>query len=231
MERTFLIGVAGGSASGKSTVTEYITKALGVDNVAVIVLDNYYVSLAELTFEERLKINFDHPDAFDWDLLYSDLVKLCDGNAINMPIYDYINYTRKADSTIVNPVKILVFEGLFALLDPRIRELMSLQIYVDTADDIRFIRRLQRDIAERGRTTESVITQYLQYVRPMHRQFIEPTKRYANIIIPHGANKAALEMIEARLKAQLNNEILCSSYSEEGMVQKQGFLLNTRRDK
>ena len=205
---SFIIGVAGGSGSGKSTVTEHIVNAIGSEQVAILMQDNYYRDLGHLTPEQRRKVNFDHPDAFDWELMRKQVDDLANGLPIEMPTYDFTIDTRSDKTITVLPAPIIVIEGLFTLLDADIRSHMSLRIFVDTADDIRFIRRLERDIKERGRSTESVIKQYLESVRPMHRQFIEPTKRNAHIIIPHGANKAALEMIVARIRAALNNEEL-----------------------
>lgn len=204
----FIIGVAGGSGSGKSTVTEHIIRCMGADKVAVFIQDNYYRNLDHLSSEQRRKVNFDHPDSFDWNLMIKHLNDLINQVPIEVPIYDYEKDTRSSETTLLAPAPVIVVEGLFALLDERIFENMELRIFVDTADDIRFIRRLQRDMVHRGRDTDSVITQYLSSVRPMHRQFIEPTKRNAHIIIPHGANHAALEMIIARINAALNNENL-----------------------
>ena len=213
---SFIIGVAGGSGSGKSTVTEHIVGAIGADKVAVIIQDNYYVDLGHLTPEQRRKVNFDHPDSCDWELMLKQIDDLSNGVPIEMPTYDYSRDTRRSETITVLPAPIIVIEGLFALLDASMRKYMALRIFVDTADDIRFIRRLQRDIIERGRSTESVIKQYLESVRPMHRQFIEPSKRNAHIIIPHGANKAALEMLVARVRAAINHEELSvSTYFEE----------------
>lgn len=213
---SFIIGVAGGSGSGKSTVTEHIVGAIGADKVAVIIQDNYYVDLGHLTPEQRRKVNFDHPDSFDWELMLKQIDDLSNGVPIEMPTYDYSRDTRRSETITVLSAPIIVIEGLFALLDASMRKYMALRIFVDTADDIRFIRRLQRDIIERGRSTESVIKQYLESVRPMHRQFIEPSKRNAHIIIPHGANKAALEMLVARVRAAINHEELSvSTYFEE----------------
>ena len=213
---SFIIGVAGGSGSGKSTVTEHIVGAIGADKVEVIIQDNYYVDLGHLTPEQRRKVNFDHPDSFDWELMLKQIDDLSNGVPIEMPTYDYSRDTRRSETITVLPAPIIVIEGLFALLDASMRKYMALRIFVDTADDIRFIRRLQRDIIERGRSTESVIKQYLESVRPMHRQFIEPSKRNAHIIIPHGANKAALEMLVARVRAAINHEELSvSTYFEE----------------
>lgn len=204
----FMIGVAGGSGAGKSTVTSHIVNSLGKEKVAIIAQDYYYKDFSTLNLGEREKINFDHPDSFDWELLIFHINNLLQGNAIEMPTYDYVKYTRKADIIKLNPAPIIVFEGIFSLMEPEISKLMGLKIFVDTASDIRFIRRLQRDIFERGRSSESVIKQYLEFVRPMYKKFIEPTKRYADIIIPHGANKAALEMLVARINSALNEENL-----------------------
>jgi uridine kinase len=214
---SFIIGVAGGSGSGKSTVTEHIVSAIGSEQVAVIIQDNYYKDLSHLTPEQRRKVNFDHPDAFDWELMLKQIDDLANGLPIEMPIYDFTTDNRSEKTITVLPSPIIVIEGLFALLDADIRRFMSLRIFVDTADDIRFIRRLERDITERGRSTESVIKQYLASVRPMHRQFIEPTKRNAHIIIPHGANKAALEMIVARVNAAIKHEELSVSTYFDGV--------------
>lgn len=213
---SFVIGVAGGSGSGKSTVTDHILEVVGKDNVAVLIQDNYYKDLSTLTPEQRRKVNFDHPEAFDWKLMLKHVDDLVNGLPVEMPTYDYTKDTRKEETIMVMPSPVVVVEGIFSLLDVNMFKYMSLRIFVDTADDIRFIRRLQRDISERGRSTESVIKQYLDSVRPMHRQFIEPTKRNAHIIIPHGANKAALEMIIARVRAAINDdELSVSTYFDE----------------
>lgn len=195
---TFIIGVAGGSGSGKSTVTREILGAVGETRVAVLMQDDYYLDQSELSFDQRCKTNYDHPDAFDWPLLMAHVKALRDGKSIDMPVYDFKRHLRSENTVAVQPAPIIVLEGLFALFDPELRKMLSLKVFVDTAPDVRFIRRLQRDIAERGRTAESVIEQYLQTVRPMHRQFIEPTKRNAHIILPHGANGPAVDMITTK---------------------------------
>lgn len=213
---SFIIGVAGGSGSGKSTVTEHIVQAIGLENVAVIMQDLYYKDLSHLSIENRRKVNLDHPDAFDWELMTAHVLNLYNGIPVQMPTYDYANYIRLPETTLTMPAPVVVFEGIFALMDKSLRDIMALKIFVDTAADIRFIRRLQRDIVQRGRNVESVVRQYLDFVRPMHSQFIEPTKRNSHIIIPHGANKAALEMIVARVHAVLHNqELVENSYFDE----------------
>jgi uridine kinase len=195
---TFVIGVAGGSGSGKSTVTRQVLASVGADNAAVLMQDDYYLNETKLSFEERCKTNYDHPDAFDWPLLMQHVQALRSGQAIDMPTYDFVQHQRAKQTVVRKPAPIIVIEGLFALFDPALRQLMSLKVFVDTAPDVRFIRRLQRDIAERGRSAESVIEQYLQTVRPMHKQFIEPTKRNAHVILPHGANGPAVDMITTK---------------------------------
>ena len=195
---TFVIGVAGGSGSGKSTVTREVLATVGADMAAVLMQDDYYLDQSELSFEERCQTNYDHPDAFDWPLMMAHVQALREGQAIEMPVYDFTVHNRSSRTITVRPAPIIVIEGLFALFDPALRKMMSLKVFVDTAADVRFIRRLQRDMAERGRSTESVIHQYLETVRPMHKQFIEPTKRSAHVILPHGANGPAVDMITTK---------------------------------
>jgi uridine kinase len=204
--KTFVIGVAGGSGSGKSTVTEQIINAVGSKNVAVVLQDHYYLDRSHLSTEERNKLNFDHPDAFDWGLMKRQLEDLYNGLPIDIPSYDFATHTRNSKSETILPAKVIIIEGIFALYDEDICNKMSLRIFVDTAADIRLMRRIKRDIVERGRTIDSVLTQYSQFVRPMYRRFVEPTKRKAHIIIPHGSNKAALEMIVSRINSVLNGE-------------------------
>lgn len=202
--KPFFIGVAGGSGSGKSTVTAHIISAIGADIVSVVNQDCYYKDLSHLSYEDRCNLNMDHPDCFDWPLLLDHVNKLSEGIAIDMPEYDFTVHTRKSTTTPVLPAKVVIIEGLFPLYDENIARKMALRIFVDTAADIRLMRRLKRDIAERGRTLESVLTQYHKFVRPMYRKFIEPTKRLAHIIIPHGSNQAALEMIVSRIHSVIN---------------------------
>ncbi len=200
----FIIGVAGGTGSGKTTVTERVLEVAGVGSVAILPQDSYYRDQAELPPEERRKINYDHPDAFDWDLLLEHLQKLRDGEAVFSPIYDFTHDTRASTTLAILPAPIIVVEGILALYDPALRSMFDLKIFVDADPDVRFIRRLERDVRERGRSPESVIHQYLENVRPSHLQFIEPTKRYADVIIPHGGmNQPALEMLGARISAVL----------------------------
>ncbi|MXR35621.1 uridine kinase [Craterilacuibacter sinensis] len=199
MSTPFIIGVAGGSGSGKTTVTRKVVETIGSDKAAVIIQDNYYRDQSHLTMEQRLHTNYDHPHAFDWPLLIEHIDALKNGVPIEMPIYDFANHTRAPQTETVVSAPVIVIEGIFALYDSALRDLMSLKIFVDTDGDVRFIRRLQRDIAERGRTMASVIEQYLGTVRPMHNQFVEPTKRFADVILPHGVNDPAVDLITARV--------------------------------
>lgn len=195
----FIIGVAGGSGSGKSTVSQQVLAAFGADMVSVVMQDDYYRDQTHLSPEVRPQQNYDHPQAFEWPLLVQHVQALRNGEAIEMPEYDFTLHNRSNRTIPVKPAPVIVIEGLFALYDENLRDLMSLKIFVDTASDIRFIRRMQRDIEERGRSVESVISQYLETVRPMHRQFIEPTKRYADVILPHGANEPAVDIITTKV--------------------------------
>jgi uridine kinase len=195
----FVIGVAGGSGSGKSTVTQQVLAAFGADLVSVVMQDDYYADQTHLSPELRVKANYDHPDAFDWPLLIQQVQSLLNGEAIEMPEYDFTIHNRSTRTIHVKPAPVIVIEGLFALYDRDLRDQMSLKIFVDTASDVRFIRRLQRDISERGRSMESVIGQYMETVRPMYRQFIEPTKRHADVILPHGANGPAVDVITTKV--------------------------------
>ena len=197
--KPFVIGVAGGSGSGKSTVTREVLASIGPDMVAVVMQDDYYLDQTHLSPEERRKTNYDHPQAFDWLLMVQHVQALLHGESIEMPTYDFAQDNRASQTVTVNPAPVIVIESLFALYDADLRNMMSLKIFVDTAADVRFIRRMQRDMAERGRSTESVVNQYLETVRPMHKQFIEPTKRNADVILPHGANGPAVDIITTKV--------------------------------
>lgn len=205
MTTPFIIGVAGGSGSGKTTVTAKVLETIGPDMAAVIVQDYYYRDQAHLTFEQRLATNYDHPHAFDWPLLIEHIEELLAGRAIQMPVYDFTHHTRAAETITVKPAPVIVIEGLFPLYDAALRDMMSLKIFVDTDPDVRFIRRLQRDIRERGRSADHVIEHYLATVRPMHNQFIEPTKRFADVILPHGANDPAVDIITTKVASLINS--------------------------
>lgn len=197
----FVIGVAGGTGSGKSTVSEALVSAVGRGQVALLNMDHYYLDQSHLTFEERADLNYDHPAAFDLELYLDHIQRLVSGQEVPMPQYSFTQHLRTSETVKVKPAPVVVLEGILVLLDERLRRLMDLKVFVDTDPDVRFIRRLQRDIAERGRSVESVVGQYLQKVRPMHLSFVEPSKRYADVIIPHGGkNSAALAMLSARVE-------------------------------
>jgi uridine kinase len=196
-----MIGVAGGSSSGKTTISERLVALTGENQLSRIELDSYYLDHSDQSLEERSQANYDHPDAFDWDLLNDHLAALANGASVPVPIYDYAMHNRSGETRQVDPNRIVVVDGILVLYDRALRERFDLKIFVDTAADIRLIRRLQRDVAERGRTTESVIEQYLGTVKPAHERFIEPSKRHADVIIPEGGlNRPALDVLLARVR-------------------------------
>lgn len=198
------IGIAGGTGSGKTTVVSEIYRNLSGEGIALIEQDAYYKDQPDIPLEERKLVNYDHPLAFDNDLLIGHLEELFSGRAVKKPVYSFETYTRTERTVLVEPKGIIILEGILLLEDPRLRSLLDIKIYVDTDPDVRFIRRLQRDLVERGRTLESVINQYLNVVRPMHLMFVEPSKRYADIIIPEGGfNRVAIDLILAKIKAIL----------------------------
>lgn len=205
--KPIIIGVAGGTGSGKTTVSVAILERVGREQITYIQHDSYYKDLSHLPLEERHKINFDHPDALDTNLLVEHLKRLQAGSLIEVPIYDFTTHTRKRETRRVEPRAVTLVEGILIFADKALRELMDVKIFVDTDADIRFLRRLQRDITERGRTLESVIRQYLETVRPMHLEFVEPSKRYADIIIPEGGfNVTAIEMIAAKVQSMIGGQ-------------------------
>lgn len=199
-----VIGIAGGSGSGKTTVSQSILQRADPSLVAYIQHDSYYKDLASLPPTQRATINFDHPNSLETDLMVEHVRQLKSGNAVEVPSYDFTTHTRKGDTQHVDARPIVLVEGILLFTDPRMRELCDLKLFVDTDADLRFIRRLQRDINERGRTTESVIQQYQATVRPMHLEFVEPSKRYADLIIPEGGyNQVAMDVFMARIEAKL----------------------------
>ena len=202
MHKPILIGITGGTGSGKSTIANAIYSAFGEKSIVMISQDSYYRDQSNLIYEERVKTNYDHPMAFDTELLIEQLVDLMAGKAIKMPEYDFKIHNRKAEVKIIEPRDIIILEGILVLEDPRLRELLDIKIYVDTDADIRILRRLVRDIEERGRSVSSVVDQYLSVVRPMHMQFTEPSKKYADLIIPEGGhNKVAIDVMVRSIKA------------------------------
>jgi uridine kinase len=205
--QTFVIGVAGGSGSGKTTVSRRIWEAVGRDRIAYLQHDNYYRDQSHLTPEERAQTNYDHPDSLETSLLVRHLRELRAGRPIDMPLYDFAIHSRSAQSQRVNPAKVVLVEGILIYIEKDLRDLMDMRIFVDTDADIRFIRRLRRDIAERGRSLDSVVKQYLGTVRPMHMEFVEPSKRYADIIVPQGGdNRVAMAMIVSRVQQILTGD-------------------------
>ncbi len=192
----YIIGIAGGTGSGKTTVVRKIVEALPDDQVALIPQDSYYNDTSDLTMEERRRINFDHPNAFDWDLLTHQIEELRNGRPVEQPTYSYIESNRQAETVHVEPCEVIIIEGIMALWKKELRDLMDLKIFVDADADERLIRVIQRDTVERGRTTQMVIDRYLDVLKPMHEEFIEPTKRYADLIVPQGgSNSRAIEIM------------------------------------
>lgn len=195
-----LIGIAGGTGSGKTSIAKAIAAEFGKAEVAVIEQDSYYRDLGEMTLEDRAIVNFDHPDAVDFSLMKKQLKDLIRGNNVNIPIYEFTTHTRKVETRLVEKHHIIILEGILSLFDQDIRQMMDIKLYVETADDIRIIRRIKRDIEKRDRSFGSVIEQYFETVRPMHIQFVESTKKYADIIIPEGGrNKVAVDILRTKI--------------------------------
>lgn len=208
-ERPVVIGVAGGSGSGKTTVTRSICQRFSDKTILVIEQDYYYKDQSHLPFEERLKTNYDHPLAFDNDLLMEHIQELVNQKSIEKPVYDYKVHSRSEEVIHVEPKEVIILEGILILEDPRLVDLMDIKVFVDTDADLRMVRRLMRDIKERGRTLDSVIDQYIHNVRPMHLQFVEPTKRYADIIIPEGGqNHVAIDIMATKIETILSKNRL-----------------------
>lgn len=207
MNKGIIIGIAGASGSGKTLVANNIMQSLGSEKMAMIQEDSYYRDLSDIPFDERTGKNFDHPDAFDHALLSDHLQQLKAGKSISHPIYDYKTHSRLPETRTVGPHTIIILEGILILSEPRLRELMDIKVFIDTSPDICFIRRLKRDINERARSVDGIIKQYEETVRPMYFQFIEPSKRYADIIIPRGGkNKIAIDIISTKIHTLLHNK-------------------------
>jgi uridine kinase len=204
---TVIIGIAGGSGSGKTTVANAILKAVGKEKIAYLPHDAYYKDLSDLPPMQRKQVNFDHPDSLDNDLLIEHIQSLKNHKPVELPVYDFTTDSRTDQTILIKPHRVIIVEGILIFADPKLRDLFDVRLFVDTDADIRFIRRLQRDITERGRTTENVINQYLKTVRPMHLEFVEPSKRYADVIIPEGGlNIVAMDMVIARIESLLRND-------------------------
>jgi len=208
MKRPVIIGIAGGSASGKTSVARRLVETFDDTNtVTIIRQDDYYHDQSHMPFQERLKTNYDHPDAFDNDLLIKQIDDLAAGKAIEKPTYDYVNHTRSSITEVVKPCDVLILEGLFILEDDDIRKRLDMKIYIDTDADVRFIRRLKRDVRDRGRTIESVCDQYMNTVRVMHEAFVEPSKRKADIIIPEGShNEVAMDLLLTKISSIIDSK-------------------------
>lgn len=203
-----VVGIAGGSGSGKTTVAQTILQRVGPDRISFLQHDAYYKDLSGLPPAQRVQVNFDHPNSLETDLLIQHIVQLRSGIAVNVPIYDFSTHSRTDRSYIVQPRGVILVEGILIFAEAALRDLFDVKIFVDTDPDLRLIRRLERDISERGRTTETVVKQYLSTVRPMHLEFVEPSKRYADVIIPEGGfNAAALDMVVARLESMLSGSV------------------------
>lgn len=204
-QKPLVIGIAGGSGSGKTTVSKEISKRLPADRVLILTEDAYYNDNSSLSMDERKKINYDHPNAYDTDLLIEQLQDLLDGKAIELPTYNFNILSRAKDTIHVEPADIIILEGILVLASEELRKFMDIKLFVDSDDDIRFIRRLQRDTQERGRSIDWIISQYLATVKPSYNQFVEPSKKYADIIIPQGGeNQVAIDMVSSKLLSIIN---------------------------
>src|SRR5690349_12944960 len=202
--KPLIIGVAGGTGSGKSTVARNVASALGGASVAFLDMDAYYVDHSGLPFEQRRAVNWDHPDAFDWDLLVRQLTDLSEGRAIEKPVYDFHNHVRSQSVVHIPPADVIVIDGILLFVDARVRDLCDVKVFVDADADIRLIRRIRRDMTKRGRPLPEILDQYLSTVQPMHLEFVEPSKRYADVIVPRGGhNPVAIEMIVAKIVRRL----------------------------
>jgi uridine kinase len=206
MKNSIIIGVAGGTASGKTTVSKKILEMVGTDHLAYIEHDAYYQDLSHLPLAKRKSFNFDHPDSLENELLIAHLEALLQGQPVQIPVYDFAKYIRTDQLKLVKPRRVIMVEGILIFVDKKLRDMMDIKIYVDAPADLRFIRRLKRDVAERNRTINQVIEQYLETVRPMHLEFVEPSKRYADVIIPRGGlNTKAIQMVATQIQRMLES--------------------------
>lgn len=201
-DKPIVFGVAGGTASGKTTVARAILDAVGASQVAYLPHDAYYRDMSNLPLRERARLNYDHPDSLETELLIEHVQRLLAGQAVYLPVYDFTEHLRTAETRLVEPAPVILIDGILIFTNRPLRDLMDIKVYVDTDADVRFIRRMQRDLQERGRSLESIVEQYLETVRLMHLEFVEPSKRYADVILPHGGlNRVAMDMVVARLLA------------------------------
>ncbi|HSK70517.1 MAG TPA: uridine kinase, partial [Pyrinomonadaceae bacterium] len=210
--RLMIIGICGGTGSGKTTIARRIVEAVGAEKVILVEQDSYYRNLADMPLDERRQANFDHPDAIDSEMLMNHIKRLKLNQSIEMPVYDFKTHTRSSETDHIEPKPVVIVEGILIFAEPRVLDLLDVRVFVDTPDDIRFIRRLRRDISERGRTVESVIAQYFATVRPMHFEFVEQSKRHADIIIPEGGN------------TNVGIEFLCSLIREKLLQEQKGVI-------
>ena len=209
-----ILGIAGGSGSGKTTIAHNIAESLPTDEVAILEHDAYYRDRSDLSFEERCEVNYDHPDSLETELLIEHLRALRQGRPVDAPIYDFKTHTRSAESRLVRPVPVLIVEGILVFVDPQLRDLLDIKIFVDTDSDIRAFRRIRRDLEQRGRSFSSVRDQYYSTVRPMHLEFVEPAKRWADVIIPEGGdNRVAVDLVIVKLAQVL------AQATESGLVE------------
>lgn len=207
MKKPIVFGVAGGTASGKTTVAHSMLRSVGAERIAFLPHDAYYRHNPHLSFEERTKVNYDHPNSLETELMVEHVQQLLDGQVIERPTYDFVHHLRADETVTTYPQRVILIEGILIFAEPKLRELMDIKVFVDTDPDIRFIRRMQRDVLDRGRSLDSVVEQYMHTVRPMHLEFVAPSKRYADVIIPKGGlNKVALDMVVSRLFALLSDE-------------------------
>ncbi len=201
---TMIIGIAGGTGSGKTTLTRHLVDTFG-ENVSVVTHDNYYKAHPNMTYEERSSLNYDHPDAFDTELMVEDLKALCAGKTIQCPVYDYTIHNRSESTVEVSPTKVVIVEGILIFHPKELRDLMDIKIFVDTDADVRILRRIMRDVKKRGRSLDSVINQYLDTVKPMHEQFVQPSRQYADLVVLDGGhNLVALDMITQRIQGHIS---------------------------
>ncbi|HEX9484882.1 MAG TPA: uridine kinase [Gemmatimonadaceae bacterium] len=206
--KPLVIGIAGGTGSGKSTVARNVAASLGDASVAFIDMDAYYLDQGHLSIEERRKVNWDHPNAFDWDLLVEQLRRLAGGASIDKPVYDFLEHARSPDTVRIPPADVVVIDGILLFVDTRVRELCDVKVFVDADADERLIRRIRRDMTKRGRPLNEILEQYLSTVQPMHLEFVEPSKRYADVIVPRGGhNPVAIQMIVAKISRRLQSAI------------------------
>jgi len=212
-ESPFLIGIGGGTGAGKTTIATEIAESVDSE-ITLLSLDSYYDDQSDVPLEERKETNYDHPDAIDWDRLVADLRTIVRGETVSIPQYDFERHSRKSTERTVDPEPIVVLEGIFALYHERVLDLLDLAVYVQTDPDVRVLRRLQRDLADRGRTVDGVIDQYLSTVKPMHERFVEPTKRDADVIIPEGSNPAAIDLLREKARTEIESRDPVSRSSE-----------------